>query len=182
MYQIPSIKKIFVLALMLLSLSSVGQSPSNPAIKEFGTIYDMKDVVKPDPVMEYKIVIDLKAPVSDPKQINPGLNNVARMLNLHMTGGIPKENIKVAVAIHGGATSTILNNEGYQKKHGADNPNLKLINQLRNAGVELFVCGQSLIARGYDRKNVNPEVEIALSMLTVVTEKMMNGYGLLVFQ
>ena len=80
------------------------------------------------------------------------------------------------------ATPIILNNTGYQKKYGIDNPNLELINQLKDAGVELYVCGQSLVARDYAFEDVNPQVETALSMLTVVTEKTMQGYQLMVFE
>jgi intracellular sulfur oxidation DsrE/DsrF family protein len=173
---------IFKLLFILTSLQALSQTPANPVIQNYGTIYDLEDVVKPDPDQEYKIVIDLKTPVTDPEQVNAGLNNVARMINLHVTGGVPAENIQVAVAIHGGATSTVLDDRDYRKKHGTDNPNLRLIKELKEAGVELYVCGQSILARGYDRKNLNPDIEMALSMLTVVTERMNQGYSILIFQ
>jgi predicted peroxiredoxin len=86
------------------------------------------------------------------------------------------------VAIHYTATPIVLNNVGYQKKYKVDNPNLELIKQLKEAGVEIFICGQSLVARKYAFEDVNPDVAIALSMLTVVTEKMAKGSSLLVFQ
>jgi intracellular sulfur oxidation DsrE/DsrF family protein len=161
---------------------SMAQTPSNIIIPDYGTIWDIQDVVKPDTNLEYQIVIDLKTPVFDPDEVNRGLDNVARMLNLHAAGGIPSDQIKVIVAIHGGATSIVMNDEGYKRKHGSPNPNIDLINQLKEAGVELFVCGQSLIARNYPMNQVNDDIEIALSMLTVVTESMRNGYDLLVFQ
>ena len=104
------------------------------------------------------------------------------MLNLHAAGGIAPENIKVAVAVHGGATPLVLSNDGYEAKYGIKNPNLELIKQLKEANVEIFVCGQSLIGRNYAFESVHTEIEIALSMLTVVTEKRIVGYQLLVFQ
>ena len=171
-----------VTASVLLSTVSLAQVAVNPIIPDYGTIYSLEGVRLPAKDVHYKVVVDLKAPVTDPSRVNSGLNNLARFLNLHGAAGLGMEDIHLVVAVHGGATSTILSDEGYQEKHGVPNPNLPLLTQLREAGVEMFVCGQSLIARGYDRRFVSSDVEVALSMLTVVTEHMMKGHGLLVFQ
>ena len=176
-------KKFLLYCLLgVISISGLAQSPANPIIKDFGTINDIPGVSPTNTDIDYKIVIDLKASNDDFTAINKGLNNVARLMNLHGVAGIPREKLHVAVAVHYTATPIILSNQGYQKKYGVDNPNLVLIDQLREAGVELFVCGQSLVARNYAFEDVNPQVKIGLSMLTVVTEKMMKGYELLVFE
>ena len=176
-------RSIILIILFVSFHTGYAQSLSSPAIKDYGKIWDLEDVKRPDATKEYKIFIDLKASSSrNAKTLNRGLDNVARMLNLHVTGGVPLENIKVAVAVHGGATPLVMNNEGFNEKFKTDNPNLDLISQLKDAGVEIYVCGQSLLARGYDRKFVSEDVEVALSMLTVATEKMAEGYGILVFQ
>jgi len=179
MKQIPFITT--VLLILFVFKQSHAQTPSNLIVVDYGRVYDIESAVDPDPDLKYKIVIDLKAASSDPARINPGLNNIARMLNLHAAGGVGPDNLKVTAAIHGSATHSVLDNKGYQKKYGIDNPNLKLIKQLKASGVELFVCGQSLIARNNGFDNINPDITIALSMLTVVTEHQMKGYGLLVF-
>jgi len=175
--------KYLALAIILLNGPlCLAQKPANPIIKDYGTIYQIEEAIPTDTKLTYKIVIDLKASNDSYKKVNPGLNNVARMLNLHGAAGIPPQQIKVAVAVHYTATPIVLTNEGYQKKYGVDNPNLGLIEELKAAGVELYVCGQSLVARKYEFAEVNPQVSIGLSMLTVVTEKMMTGYELLVFE
>jgi intracellular sulfur oxidation DsrE/DsrF family protein len=177
-----TLKNKVIFILIAAGHSLLGQVKSSEVIKDFGIIWAIKEAKQPNPNLEYKIVIDLKTTISDPEQINAGLNNVARMLNLHAAGGIAPESIKVAVAVHGGATPLVLTNEGYETKYGIKNPNLELIKQLTEANVEIFICGQSLIGRNYAFESVNPEIEIALSMLTVVTEKTTVGYQLLVFQ
>ena len=171
-----------VVLLVAISSTTNAQTPANPVIKDYGTIYGLDNVALPDKTQNYKIVIDLKPSNDDYDKVNKGLINVARALNLHGVAGIPKEQLHVAVAIHYTATPIVLNNIGYQKKYGVDNPNLKLITQLKDAGVEIYICGQSLVARKYAFEDVNTDITIALSMLTVVTEKMMKGYSLLVFQ
>lgn len=175
-------KKTVILLLAVISFSTYAQTPSSELVPEYGIINDISNVTDPDPNLDYKIVIDLKSKSPDPSKINPGLNNIARLLNLHAAGGISADKLKVVAAIHGNATYLVLDNKGYQKKYGVDNPNLDLISQLKNAGVDLKVCGQSLIARNNGFDNVNEEIDVALSMLTVVTEMQQKGYGLLVFE
>ena len=171
-----------VILLTAISFTTYAQTPANPIIKDYGTINSIDDVTMPDKTLEYKIVIDLKSSNENYDKVNKGLINVARALNLHSVGGIAKDQLHLAVAIHYTATPIVLNNIGYQKKYGVDNPNLELISQLKAAGVEIYICGQSLVARKYAFEDINPDVSIALSMLTVVTEKMAKGYSLLVFQ
>jgi intracellular sulfur oxidation DsrE/DsrF family protein len=172
---------VIIFIVLLYTANAFAQSGANPVIKNFGTIYEIEGAVNPDSKIEYKIVIDLKTLQRDKESINPGLNNVARMMNLHVLGGVKAENLKVAVAIHGGATDVILNNESYKQKYELDNPNLKLIDELKEAGVELYVCGQSLLARKYSQDQVNSQIKIGLSMLTVVTTYMHKGYHQMVF-
>ncbi|MEM9300323.1 MAG: DsrE family protein, partial [Bacteroidota bacterium] len=110
-----------------------------------------------------------------------GLNNVARMLNLHAVSGADMDRMEVVLAIHGSATYAVMDNRLFKKSFGVDNPNLPLIQDLKAAGVKLTVCGQSLISRDVPVKNVTEEVEIATSMLTTVTTHQLKGYALLKF-
>jgi len=157
------------------------QQAQYPIVKDFGGIYEVPGGVNPDTEIQYKLVIDLKSGQADKEKINRGLNNVARMMNLHGLGGVQENNLHVVVVAHDGATETILNNDAYRKKNGVDNPNLPLIEALEAAGANIYVCGQSLLGRRYDHSEVNEKVTIGLSMLTVVTEHMHKGYKQLVF-
>ncbi len=149
-----------------------------PVVRNFGGIYDIPDAVeRPDPTLDYKIVIDLAGGSENPASINDHLNNIARMINLHGIGGVPKEKIKVVVAIHNQATYSIMDNESYNQRYKVDNPNLALYKALREAGVELFVCGQSLIGRNIDKTKISPDIKIATSMLTVLTTYQLKGYA-----
>lgn len=170
-----------LIILFLTFSNSNAQEARFPIVPEFGGIYQIPGSVQPDPDLEYKIVIDLKTLQVDKDAINLGMNNIARMMNLHGLGGVSAENLHVVVAVHGGATETILTNERYKLKNGTDNPNIELLSALEEAGAEIYVCGQSLLARGYELNEVNSNVTLGLSMLTIVTEHMHKGYQLLVF-
>ena len=165
-----------------VGLSLCAQPRVNPVIKDYGGIFEVPDAVeKPDPTLGYNIVIEVERESEKPDTINGALNNVARLLNLHAVGGVPKENMNVVLAIHGGAAYTTMNNEAYREKYKKDNPNLKLYKELQDAGVKIFVCGQSLMARKIDRHRLVPEVKISVSMLTILTTYQLKGYAALKF-
>lgn len=168
--------------LILPFISEVSaQDAKFPIIKNYGGIFEIPNSVNPNSDQEYKIVVDLKTLQRDKSSINPGLNNVARMINLHALGGVKPEDLKVSVAIHGGATDVTLTDEAYQKRYEMDNPNIPLLTELKEAGVELYVCGQSLIARQYAFDEIHEHITFGLSMLTVVTTHVHDGYVPLVF-
>lgn len=175
--------RYILFTLFIISHSaSFAQEKVNPIIKSFGGIYDIPDAtVKPDPNQEYKIVIDVYGGTEDKTKIDRSLNNVARMLNLHAVGGVAAEKMNVVLALHGNSTYSIVNDELYKKKFGTANPNAALITELKEAGVKVAVCGQSLRGRGIKNEKVLPEVEVATSMLTTVTSYQMKGYQLLKF-
>ena len=166
---------------MLISITGISQNRVAPLIKNFGAIYDVEEAtVKPDPSLHYKIVIDAKTG-GDPEELAFALHNTARLLNLHVVGGVKPENLKVVVAIHGSATKAIMKNEAYQKRYEMDNPNVALIEELKEAGVKLVVCGQSLVGRLIAPDEVLPQVEIGTSMLTTVSTYQLKGFAVFTF-
>jgi len=173
---------VFLFMVMSVSVSVFSQSRINPVIKSYGGIFDIPYAAeKPDPSLDYNIVIEIATPSDKPDSTNWALYNVARLINLHVMGGVPKEKLHVVLAIHGGAAFSVMNNQAYKAKYGVDNPTLKLFKELDQAGVKMFVCGQSLIARNIDRFKMVPEVKVATSMLTTMTTYQLKGYAALKF-
>ncbi len=175
-------KYLLSLLTILICITVHAQEKVNPVIKDFGGIYDIPEAtVKPDGQQEYKIVIDVYGGASDKSDLDRSLNNVARMLNLHAVGGVPADNMNVVLALHAQSTYSTMGHEAYREKFGTDNPNADLMKALKDAGVKITVCGQSLIGRGVDPDELLEEVEIATSMLTTVTHYQKLGYMLLRF-
>ncbi|WP_420387689.1 DsrE family protein [Roseivirga sp.] len=165
-----------------LSIAAHGQEMINPVIKGYGGIMDAPHAMeKPDPNMEYKIIIDVATGDSNPDQVMYSLVNVARLLNLHAMGGVPKEKMHVVLAIHASAVWSVLDNETYKAKYDVDNPHLPLFKELKDAGVQIFVCSQSLMGRNIDHTKLAPEVVVATSMLTTLTTYQLKGYAALKF-
>lgn len=173
---------LFNLLICLHLQSVIAQEAKFPIVKDFGGIFEIPESTEnPDANKEFKIIIDLVSGSEDPTQINRMVDNIARMMNLHGLGGVKKENLHIKVAVHGGAVFSLLNDDFYQKIYGVNNPNLPIYEALKKAGVEFYVCGQSLIARDMKTTDVWYGTQIALSMLTVLTKYVPDGYMLLRF-
>lgn len=156
--------------------------PQFPIIKKYGGIYEIPEATeRPDPTKEYKIIVDMTSGPDDPAQISRWVDNIARMVNLHALAGVPQENIHVKVVVHGGAIFTVLNDSKYSERHQVENPNIPVYDALKDAGVEFYVCGQSMRARNLNKEDLWTGVQIAHSALTTLTTYVPQGYVLLKF-
>lgn len=156
------------------------QSPfhSGPVIAEYGSIADV-DMTDPLPAdASFKVAFD----VSEAGEVgtpNRELVSVARFLNMHAANGVPVRNLKLAVVIHGGASTDLTNAQFYGKKNdGAANANADLIAKLQDHGVRVILCGQSAAGAGISRADLLPGVEMALSAITAHALLQQDGYTL----
>ncbi len=170
-------KKLLLVG-MLISATQIttAQEWITPIIEGYGKITELKDVAtQPETVLDYKIVFDLK----DDREmdgINIGLFKIARMINMLGAGGVPPEKVHITAAIHGGATFSVLNDAKYQEKNEKPNPNTKVLQLLKDYGVELLVCGQATAARGINKEDLNSNVEVSLSAMMVLANYQLKGY------
>lgn len=161
---------------------SMGQTKVHPAIDGFGGIYSIEQAdITPNANLDYRIVIDVNSPSADPSSLNPALNNVARLMNLHIEGGANLARMHVVLAVHAGAAYALLNDAAYNQRYGIDNPNTELVNALCKSRVDVSICGQSMVARGIERGQLMDSVKVATSMLTTVTTYQSLGYSFLQF-
>ncbi|WP_353226216.1 hypothetical protein [Salinisphaera hydrothermalis] len=86
---------------------------------------------------------DVTKQPNDTSQPNPGLDRVARAVNLFASVGVPSDKRDFVAVIHGPATPSVLTDEQYEKRFGQNNPNTRLIAALHDADVTSHVCGQA---------------------------------------
>ena len=113
--------------------------------------------------------------------MNARFETLARYLNMHARAGVPRENMKLALVVHGGASWEVVGNEAYRARFGTDNPNLPLLEALDAFGVELLICGQSQSSRGIRKEDLAAPVGQALSAMTALVELQARGYQLIAF-
>jgi intracellular sulfur oxidation DsrE/DsrF family protein len=111
-------------------------------------------------------------------KVNPGLEEICRIINLHSGAGIPDNKLDVVIILHGPATMTFLQEAAYKERFGTDNANLSLLNALQGKGVKFIVCGQTLQLRDLDRSKLVPGTKLAYSARTAISTLVSQGYVL----
>src|SRR5574339_350506 len=143
---------LLLLSLFVICVTSA-QTKVNPVIKSYGTVFHLPNADhKPDPSLHYKIIVELTENGSKADSLNEYIEALATLVNLHAAEGVPGENIKMVVILRKMATYAVFGNELYKEKFKCDNPNLQMLQELMNAGVEFYVCGQTMHKRNIDTK------------------------------
>lgn len=156
------------------------EAKAGPVVPRFGAVYAVDE---PDfPVDRvYKVVFDVKKAPEDPAAIDRGIETLARFLNMHAQSGVPAENMKLALVLHSTSGRAALSDDAYRARHGVANPNLPLLEDLRKAGVEIYLCGQTAAYRGFAKDELAEPVELALSAMTFLVTLQADGYQLIAF-
>ena len=153
-----------------------------PVIEQYGGTFQVDNPdYKLDSSRQYKVVFDIANSPDDKGALNPVINTLARFINMHVAAGIPKENLHVVGVFHNKASKDALIDEAYEKRYGIANPNAGLIKALKDAGVQLYMCGQSIHARKIEREEINPAIGLALSAMTILIDFQSKGYQFIKF-
>ncbi len=111
-------------------------------------------------------------------QINPGMEKLARYVNIYAAAGKQPAHANLVVVLHGDATQLALDRKAYATAFETDkNPNLPLMRQLSEAGVTFLVCGQSLNSKGFKPGQAMDGVVVVVSALTALVNYQQDGYA-----
>jgi DsrE/DsrF-like family. len=150
-----------------------------PAIAGVGPVHPLPNAgVQPSKIVVYKAVFNLTKAAKSPTDVNDGLAQVARAVNVFASAGVPPDRLRFVVIVHGPATSMVLDNMHYKQRFGMDNPNDVVIRELTAAGVQITVCGQSLADNQFEHDWVNSYVEVTLSAPSTLIVLQHEGYAL----
>ncbi len=148
--------------------------PGYPVAREVPNAHEL-----PDPKLDYKIAWGIGQGAKDmTAAVNPGLETLARYVNTLAKWGVPKEKRHLIVMFHQRSPDfdIIMTNEAFKAKHGKDNPNVPLIAALKKAGVEFRACGQAVVGRKLEAKDINPDVQVDLWAMTTFFNLQMKGF------
>jgi len=132
----------------------------------------------PDPKTDYKVVFADGQDAKNPGDVNPMLPTIATYVNTLGKYGVGAEHRHIVIMFHQRTPDIdiVMTNEAYKERYNRDNPNIAIIHALRQAGVDIRVCGQGLIGRKIDAKQVNPDVQIDLWAMTTLVNLQLKGY------
>jgi len=165
-----------------ISYAQTKKTTTGPVFKDYGAVYTVKDAdLLLDTDKNYKVIFDVYSDEKKAGTMNPLVNTVARFINMHAQNGVPQENMDVILVLHGAATKNALNEKSFKKKYKTKHPNADLIQALSENDVKVYVCGQSLLYKGYDAKDVSEYVQVSLSALTALVKYQSEGYQIINF-
>lgn len=132
----------------------------------------------PDPTLDYKLMFELTQnnPDSLSKEIDMGLTEIARIINLHVASGIPLKKIFPVIVVHGPVINAFTTNEYFKDKFKMDNPNIKLINELASLGTKFIACGQAMYFMDVKKEALLPIVKVSITAQTALTSYRLKGY------
>jgi intracellular sulfur oxidation DsrE/DsrF family protein len=147
-----------------------------PVIKDYGKVVKLPNAAQ-QPRSDSRIVVDVTKG-GEPDELNPGIEKIARFVNIYQGAGEKPASVKIAIVLHGDATLTALNADTYAERFGTkDNPNFDCLHKLHEAGVEIYVCGQSLISKGAKPEEAVVFADVAVSGLTSLVNLQADGYA-----
>jgi intracellular sulfur oxidation DsrE/DsrF family protein len=152
---------------------------TGPVIENHGAVFEVSDAWGLRKDVVYRVVKDVTATTGDAAEVNREIDSAARFLNMQVRAGVPRDNLQVAVVLHGDAGKDALANDAYRARFGTDNPNDDLLNALSQAGVAVYLCGQTAAARGFQRSELHGAVTLAVSAMTVLARLQAEGWSLL---
>ena len=174
-------KRSITLLILLVTFFGYAQQ-SSVIVENYGAVYKVEDPdLKFETDQKYNAVFDIYTDSEDITKTNKLLDGVARYINMHSEQGVPKENMNIAVILHGTATKDVLNNNAYKRFFKSENPNIELINKLIDANVKVYVCGQSYTGNAYGKEDKLPKVRMAISAMTALVMYQSEGYQIINF-
>lgn len=168
---------ILAIAMGLMPLGAAQAQNMSP-IPDVGRMQDIAGAHEtPDPSETYKIVFDLSSTADSIDEMNPGLVAVAALVNTFAHFGVDAAHRKFVVLFHGATTELVVDDATYrQRQHGHANPNLALMHELSQAGVQLAVCGQSALEHKIDFQTIEPVVQLNYSATVTLMLLGTRGY------
>jgi len=158
-----------LITLLVLTISQSIQAKmtdfkDGPAIAGYGNHapVDSKSQIKD---IKFKVAFDV-GNAADPGELNRKFDSLARFINMQVAAGVPKENIQLALVVHGKASFDLLDNDTYQKAHQLDNKNKPLIQNLLANNVRVILCGQTAAAYDISLAQLIEGSEMELSAMT----------------
>ena len=176
---IKSVTTTAIIIALYLAPTSIHASEfsKGPLIKEFGPNAVVEQTTPVKATQKFMVSYDV-AETPGSERMNNRYNSLARFLNMHVRAGVPKENIQLALVVHGDASNDLLSKEAYEERYSAENPNVELLNTLMEHGVKIYVCGQSATYHKINNRDLLPGVEMALSAMTTHALLQQQGYTL----
>jgi intracellular sulfur oxidation DsrE/DsrF family protein len=146
-----------------------------PLIEGYGSVVALPEAEE-RPRIGGRVVFDTTA-AGPAGKVNRGLESAARLVNIYAQEGLTAGRPQIAVILHNNAMPAALADQAHERAGGGSNPNRELVERLLAAGVEVWVCGQSLVRGGHALSDVIPGIRVAHSAMIFNINRQQDGWA-----
>jgi intracellular sulfur oxidation DsrE/DsrF family protein len=191
----PAVRLVAPLVLVILGLGGASAQPGSqpptgdagaprlslplefPLIEGYGSVVALPDAGE-RPRIGGRVVFDTTAaaPAGKPSR---GLESAARLVNLYAKEGLSASRPQIAVILHFNAMPAALVDDAHGRTGGGSNPNRELVEKLLSNGVEVWVCGQSVVRGGHALADILPGIKVAHSAMVFNMNRQQDGWATL---
>ena len=151
--------------------------PEFPQIEGYGSVVALPEAGE-RPRIGGRVVFDTTAAAPAGK-VNRGLESAARLVNLYAKEELATARPQIAVILHFNATSAALADAAHARAGEGSNPNRELVEKLLENGVEVWVCGQSVVRSGHALSDLLPGIQVAHSAMVFNINRQQDGWACL---
>ncbi len=151
-----------------------------PEIEGYGSVVSLPEAGE-RPRIGGRVVFDATAAAPAGK-VNRGLESAARLVNLYASEGLGAARPQIAIILHHNAMAAALGDAAHERAGGGSNPNRELVEKLLQSGVEVWVCGQSVVRGGHAISDILPGVKVAHSAIIFTMNRQQDGWATLSVQ
>ncbi|WP_298021078.1 DsrE family protein [uncultured Parasphingopyxis sp.] len=148
---------------------------AGPVFTEFGEHAPVEGM---EPIPEgarFMIAYDVSEKAED-GQPNRRIATPARFMNMHVAAGVPEENIKLVVVVHGRAVFDLVTDTAREASDMEPNASASMVETMLAHGIRFVVCGQSAAVYGVKKADLIEGVELDLSAMTAHALLQQQGY------
>ncbi len=115
--------------------------------------------------------------------IHKGLYYLSYLMDHYKRLGVPESEIKLSAVFYGDAISSLLKDPYYNQRGGKGrlNPNKAKIDQLKELGVSLEACAETMRMRDVDHSELIDGVKVVEGAYVRVIDLQLNGYAYIKF-
>lgn len=176
------LKQLTALALAATSGSALAQGDTlfrgGPVFETFGTHAPVGGAETFGDATRFKVAFDNNV-AAKPGERSFSLEMAARFINVHVAAGVPRENIEVAMVVHGVACPDLLTDKAWAARGlGPVNPSSAMVREMIAKGVVFYIAGQSTADLGIVNDDLIPGVKVTLAAMTAHALLQQQGYTL----
>lgn len=150
-----------------LAAQDLSAFKTGPVFADFGPHAPVAGIDSLPSDLRFSVAFDVSKPAEEGGH-NRSFESAARFINMHVAHGVPEENIRIAVVVHGKAVNDLLAQD--------NNASTAMVREMLDHGVRFIVCGQSAAGLGVRQEDLLPGVEMALSAMTAHALLQQNGF------